>query len=465
MSQPLDLNDPFERQGLWWSSDDPDDRVTGTLTFDQEKGGRLALVGTLGNAIEALTRIGQPMVYRTIHGLSVDGKSISLLRAVQGSSQFNSPGMVVETYHALYVVVGCHIQSLDDELFDRSEINFDGLNEWLGDRVHQETFERNPWRVTIVCESAERPLGRVSAIGASVSAATVAVTHRERLRGFNVTALPNISIGADRPRSVVWHLEQTDCVRRLAALCAGRHLPTISVRLFGPEKQIAEGVTVPGEYDVLYRVVGDRQRKGARSDTPIFSASELLDENIDALERWFAVADELKPTIDLLFTYLSSNSLYVESAFLLVVQALEVFHRLTDPTSIMDEDKYDEVRASLLAAIPKGTSSDMREKLTSTLLYSNEPSLRQRLKRTITQLNAVYGPAPFGFDQATIGKVVDTRNYYTHYSAQLRARAVKGAQLHSLTQRFVPLLFVLLFSQLGLSNERVRDNLKRRQGF
>lgn len=183
------------------------------------------------------------------------------------------------------------------------------------------------------------------------------------------------------------------------------------------------------------------------------------------MARWFAVADDLEPVIDLFFTVLSDRGLPLEAAFLLTAQAVEVHHRRTGASVIIPAADYDAMREAMIAGIPDDAPAAMREKLEGSLSFANEPSLGQRLRAIVERMSEDFGARPFGFDPARIRAAVNTRNYYTHYSPKLETKAKTGLELHELTEAFKPLLFTLLLAELQLPLTDIRRRLQRRRAF
>jgi ApeA N-terminal domain 1 len=64
-------------------------------------------------------------------------------------------------------------------------------------------------------------------------------------------------------------------------------------------------------------------------------------------------------------------------------------------------------------------------------------------------------------DNAVLRSVVDTRNYHTHYSEKLRAKAAKGADLVFLNETLALMCMCIIFEALGLREEQVEDALRR----
>ena len=60
-----------------------------------------------------------------------------------------------------------------------------------------------------------------------------------------------------------------------------------------------------------------------------------------------------------------------------------------------------------------------------------------------------------------INRVVDTRNYLTHYDKNLREKAVDGEQLYYVTQQLKIVIVICLLSELGFKFKEIKKLLAR----
>jgi hypothetical protein len=111
-------------------------------------------------------------------------------------------------------------------------------------------------------------------------------------------------------------------------------------------------------------------------------------------------------------------------------------------------------------AIPQELAPDFKDHLkTGTLRYANQFSLRTRLRKIAERLSSNF---PIQFIAAEdprrnfVNKVVDTRNYLTHFDPDLQNKAAEGEELYDLTQKLKTLLEICLLEELGLSLDEIR---------
>ena len=132
-----------------------------------------------------------------------------------------------------------------------------------------------------------------------------------------------------------------------------------------------------------------------------------------------------------------------------LVQGLEAYHRRTSDEKRIDEAEFDELVENLVNQCPE----EHREWLSGELRYGNEVSLRKRLRSIINPFKDVIGNR--AKRNNLIDRIVNTRNYLTHYDLSLESEAAEGQDLWNLCVN-MELLFQLHFLQLiGFNREQI----------
>jgi hypothetical protein len=462
MAAPPGINDEFSLEGFWWLPSDPDALVAGVLLFNQKDGPVLTLTGTFEPKKEAFgsTLDDRPV----IHGRTKDGKAVSLFGALQTARKGGlGQSAVHEVYEAHLLAMGLHFDNEDAAIFTRSYVGFEDIEAWLGHRffdLRHETESGN-WSLGID-RSVARPLGRID--GAALSVGSGFYTDASST-SFTVTARCHIVIAPDAPQPVGWHFEAAAQIQGLASLCTGRHLPLRLLFLDGPEIRHAKDKSRATEVHIYASMTHPESQKTRRHESPMVRATDFPEPADALLQKWFDSYGELSSALYLFLTALADRAMFINIRFALAIQALEVFHRRSAPGTIIPDEEHAVLQQALIAAIPAGTSAAMREKLKGTLSFSNEPSLRQRLRALIEEVEAHMGEAAAGYDKAFVQRLVDTRNFYTHYSPDLENKILEGAELHYAIRRIVLLLIVLLLLRIGIEPATVREAIADHREF
>ena len=467
MGIPPGFHDSFTEQGLWWREGESDDQVGGTLTFDPTNGPELKLLGVLGDFESSLKANvgGRGDDDVTIHGVTTRGKPVTLMRAMNVSRQFNMPGIPHETWRSNLLVMGIHLHCDDhEEIFPKCYLRFTGIEHWLQHRPFTDTFDHREKSVTVVARKPREALFARHEDFDVVSSGSLSQNNRPASH-FDIDVVSYLGIVPDAPKSLNWHMRTAVRLQELAALCTGHFLPLTSLELRGTEEELRGGPKQPREVHVYARMIHPESGPRPKHETPLVSGPELLAFNPQAVQTWFDQYELFSPAIGLFFTITGQQQMFTNVRLLLAIQALEVFHRRTSDDAVMPAKDFPDFAAGLVKAIPPSATERMKDKLQGVYRYLNEPSLNQRLKSIVQDLETAFGRAPPGFDKAARRKLVDTRNYYTHFSQELDANTLDGAGMYWASRRIILLLTLLFLQRLGLAAKDIVPLLQRHQEF
>ncbi len=130
------MMEPFSAQGIWWLPGQPERRASGSLTFANDSGVRLSLVGTLEEeGVESIeARPLEPAIQdaELISGLTVDGKLLSLFDCTNIGRRWSVPGLTADEWQARVLFLGGHFEDVTEMAFDRAFVGFSYLADWLG---------------------------------------------------------------------------------------------------------------------------------------------------------------------------------------------------------------------------------------------------------------------------------------------------------------------------------------------
>jgi hypothetical protein len=158
----------------------------------------------------------------------------------------------------------------------------------------------------------------------------------------------------------------------------------------------------------------------------------------------------LREVIVLYISVINSPSMYLQIQFQLVVYALEAYHRRITTIQENNLQKHNKKISDILRSCSPEYGSWLDEKLK----YSYEPNLRHRLKELISEYEIIFSRFVSGNKGDFVNKVVNTRNYLTHYDQDLRHKAITDMDiLHEVTQKLIGLLQVCLLIQVASVEE------------
>ena len=177
-----------------------------------------------------------------------------------------------------------------------------------------------------------------------------------------------------------------------------------------------------------------------------------IEENAERIiNSWLDAYDKIEPSLNLYFSVSTGGQKYVESKFLALAQGLETYHRRTSNKNRMDEDEFKKLTETLIDKCPK----EHQDWLSGRLIYGNEYSFRQRLKRIVEPFKEFIGNRK-DRDRLIID-ILNTRNYLTHYNESLKEESVSGEELWFLYRKMEALFqLIFLYKVLGFTKEEVK---------
>jgi len=163
-----------------------------------------------------------------------------------------------------------------------------------------------------------------------------------------------------------------------------------------------------------------------QADVPYLFTFQTLEGIFPAIIcKWFSSSHVLKSAINLFISVQENRSeVYVEERFLTATQSLEAFSRGTVQAEYMAKHEYEDTKRLLNAAIPKSVGADHRAALKSRINFGNEHSLRKRISTLLNSLSEATVQCVCASKKDFINGIVDTRNYLTHLTDDLRRKAL-----------------------------------------
>ena len=442
----------FEKLGLWWLPADQNQRVAGVLRFSREDGLGLSLIGSF----EATQRFELREEYPVVQGLTQEGELITLCDCVTTKLGQPFSGVAHQSLAPRSAYIGGHYSDPQEARFREVAVSYSHLAEWVGrPGFHVEPTDELPGVGVRVTYSRPELAPAITAEGTvsvgfgleleggwpreprfhetvwMVVEAREAVTVQQWLSMF-IRPLQNLlSLATDRPN----------------AICAIQAWP--------------EHANKPTTWKPWVEVVfsGDFYEAGRgklfSSADLVFSYNDVEREFSQVIQGWLEIADALGTVCDLFFG-VQYSPVPMESEFLTAAQGLESYHRRRRENSEVPEEEHRQRVDSILTAV----RNEHRDWLEEKLRYSNERTFRSRLKELVGMDGGGTWPwiaDPDGFVQ----KVVDARNYYTHYDSALEGKAARDADLYVLCQQLHLLLKAQLLGELGFQTERCIEFIQK----
>lgn len=444
----------FPCQGQWWLPGTQNKPVFGTLTFTRRGGAVLSLADTLSvGSDDPETDI--------IVGQTAGGGYLTLLHAIRTAAPlFRLTPTFPCSYHAPLVITGAAFDSRADMRFSLWQIRFPELKTWAG--KHGFEIESSELFAGRDCPAVQiaysTPPKQVLARDAGGSDLSLGYWPLLKTDPDMATVRQDMYLEvrqADRD-TLEDYMQTTTRFEHFLALATGSLVRTESIKAIVRTEDA--GVTSgPILVHILYQPIRNApRRKRPGAEKPLFTLSDIAGREEDCFKNWFTKADWLDPVCALYFGTLYNPSRYLDLNFLNLIQAVEAYHRRASDETDRPPDEHAARMETILDAAP----AEHRDWLGEKLRYSNELSLRRRLKLLFAQFSYLLDDLILD-GKATVGEICDNRNYLTHYDATLKSRAVSGTRLLLLVEVLKLLLQACFLGELGLPEAKIKEFISR----
>lgn len=185
----------------------------------------------------------------------------------------------------------------------------------------------------------------------------------------------------------------------------------------------------------------------------LFGYRQIEKDAAKIINNWIDAYDRIDPALNLYFSTKVEAQKYLDGKFLALVQGLETYHRRMSTEKLMDEEKFKELVEGIISKCPE----ENQEWLKGRLMHGNEINLRKRIKSIIEPFKDLVGTK----DERSkiISRIVDTRNYLTHYDASLKSKAADGKDLLLLCYKMEAFFQLHFLKVLGFTQEEIKSVL------
>ena len=436
------INQELTRLGHFWLPSAPERRIAGTLSMID--GGHIQL--------EASGRFDEysPSIERIVGEIEKEGfvtlddcyYKKGTVRVIGGPSK--------SFIHVTRAFIRVHYDEGERPVFNALTFSVEGIDEWVGiSGINVEHIEQ-----------------RTATISYELPADISLILHNgiQLLISFKWTppSFPIITEAKINQKTYFKLISQTE--RELDELISIVHkittflcfamdqtvsLDSMSATSDNIRRDIGEGKTGMIPIDIYYSSWPYSKDVPKINRGRLFEFQEIQNDAEIIINNWIKAYEKIAPSFNLYFWAKMGMQTYLEERFMALVQGLEALHRRTSNEKRMDEAKFDELLKNLIDRCPDG----QKEWLGTTLKYGNEVSLRKRLKDIIEPFKDVIGNRTK--PKILINRIVNSRNYLTHYDLSLESEAAKGEELWTICLK-MELLFQLHFLHLiGFSREQI----------
>lgn len=456
----MKISEPIETRGYFWLPEDPDNKVPGNLSISEKGEIRVEVMGLFSEFLAAVKDRFSGFVreFDRVLGVVEDGGKVTLEKCLYQPSRLSlSGGLSGSTILAHLAFIGAHFDSQEELEFSEFTLAVDGLEEWLfisGIEMDQDLDNR--------CGSISYGLP---------DEISLRLNDGLNLKFVFSLEFPQISSPVTRAgvsQATYMQLEANEPLHIESALSVARKLSnflslaidqSVSFRSIevapGRAPEDAEVNSIPA-----IRVYGQflpATDQVAPISWPrfLFRYSEVEDRLERLLVTWLEVYSSLEPVLNLYFSNRSNSFQYLDVKCLHLAQGIEALHRKLHPENkVMPAKVFKVITSMLLQCCPP----EHRNWLKGKIRNANEPALGQRVKDMIEPFKCWIGNSKER--KRFVRKVVNTRNYYTHFTDEREGKADTSLELLELHDRLDVLFQLNLLRLIEFGDDHIYSLLQ-----
>lgn len=467
----------FEYRGLWWPAGEESRKETGILSYSDEEGIRLSIIGALLSFDDK--RQSSASTTETIYGVSLDDECITLQDCTLYQAVVRSSGIQTQEFSCeLAYIGGYHLRSGKRDTVVVSSIIFslNYLSRWLNIMGLSYKSTIDPIESSST-QGASIGFTLPDPIEISLSDATISI---QLLYGFEpgqdhstLRQHSIIQITSENPLPLdTWLLQFVEPIQDLLTFATGHANAITDLNVFvsksmvnvEPDQPYHEGRPFQVIFQPVVKEAIDAQRFDPQQK--LFFYTDVKEQVGEIFRRWLALQNdphkETLRTVCSLFlnTSYHQDRMFLDTQFLNITQSAELYHRTQYHETLLSKSDFKEFRDSVSQCVPEKYRIWFDEQVR----FSNDATLTQRLTHLFDSSSDVMNKL-FADRDSFVQKVKNTRNYFTHYSPDIKAKAATDVELLVLTRALYIMMLRLVLMELGFSAEQCVNILTNNRLF
>ncbi len=459
----MKIKEDFVREGHFWLPESSDQKLSGKLTVKSGGEARLEILGHFGSKKDFFTN-DNPNVDRIV-GMIEGGKYVTLDNCFYTNRNISFGGISKSIIFANLVLVGIGLDVQEEIKFDKIRFSIEGLDEWVSiSGINVDTdFKRKsanisyqpPDEISIKLHDDIK----LSFIFNWTAPACNNITEAKISQKVYVRIESKKHLNLSEFRNLIFKFNNFLCFAIDDTVCL-----TEVIAYSSKWKYEVDGKFYDRPIQLYYQGLPYSEKTpSTKWHTMLFNYHKISGDFENILQAWLRSYELIEPAFNLYFTTKSGAHNFVDSRFLSLAQGIETFHRRTSDELNMDKDEFNK----LVKIIVEGCPDDKKKWLKGRLTYANEIPLRKRLKSLVEPFKDYVGTCESR--KTLINKIIDTRNYLTHYDKSLERKAAAGTYLLELCLKLECLFQLHFMKQIGFTDEEIAlmldNNYKLKQKF
>ncbi|WP_040486967.1 HEPN domain-containing protein [Listeria grayi] len=430
-----------ENVGIWFLPDNKNP-INGTLKKSEE--GEYYLI--LFNSFDGILDNNLPD-YPVVQGVLSSGEEISLFDVLVIRTKFSLPGFPILECRVSYIYVGALYNSMKEIKISKAKISYKYLNYWINEKSITTIWIKETNEIITNYEMPKLKTFEFDNMNLKFNFKVK--TTGDFYSNYELKQTGFIEFDFKEAAKVDDLLEEMNSFSDFLTLCYGE---------LALKEQVLFYDSNSDEIEFIYDVTQAVKIKELSEKDMFIKFSFIAEDFQNCYMNWKQKRELLRPTISY-FVEAHERVFHIPMSFLKIVQALEAFSRRNRCNESMSKEKFGELQERLTSCL---AAEDDKQLVLGML--SNEPRLRKRLNDLFSEVNNIFN-IPSKKRKSIINKIVNTRNYFTHFDNSLENKKMEPEEIIYISKYMKLVLRVILLKELDVSEELIEIRIKESKEF
>ncbi|PTP10069.1 ApeA N-terminal domain 1-containing protein [Vibrio splendidus] len=438
------IEEELKLAGYFWLPSSPNKQIPGNLSILDGGKIELEIIGLFDELPEEFNEIIN--IDRVVGHVEKLGY-VTLDKCFYKKKNLPFQGIAKSLLHVHRAFEGVGLVDGYEPLFSSFRFSIDGLDEWVGRsgiKVEQ-LYEERSANITYK-QLEETSINLLNGMKLSISFSW-------KLPGFPVLSEAKIT------QRTFLRLESSDKVPLGDFISLAHKITTLvsfavdnNVSLNSVYATIADDSDKKDAVRVIYQSLPySKDKPKIEWHNMLFRFGQFGDNAELMINNWLEAYENIDPSLNLYFSTKTGVYKYLDGKFLALAQGLETYHRRTSNETLMPEDEFNDLIGHIVGSCP----DEHKKWLSGRLMHGNEINLGKRIKSIISPFKDTIGTSRER--NKFIRKIVDTRNYLTHYNEALKDSYPTGKELWLLCNKMEAIFQLHFLQVIGFSNNEIKN--------
>lgn len=448
------IEEEYKKTGYFWLPNKVERKIPGILSIND--GGRIELE-IVGHFDEGMKFLNNDHHVRRIIGHVEQDGLVTLDDCIYTKKNFSFGGISKSRILVNKVLAGAAWDQDEKISFNTFSFAVDCLDEWVGiSGIHVDS----DWitrKTTITYEPPEK-------ISMELSDGTkLKICFACTLPGFphlteaKITQHAYFRLESEELRNLTDFISIAFKITELMCFAMDEIVSLKKVSATSSEimRSAGDDKKYPVPISIYYQSIPFSEKKPQKNWHEMLFNFESIKANAQQVfNNWLNAYEYLSPAFGLYFSTKTGAQKYIDGKFLALDQGLETYHRRTSDETLMGKEAYE----SLVSIILEGCPEEHLDWLKGRLTHGNDINLGKRIKRIIEPFKHHLGTSKER--GKLLRKIVDTRNYLTHYSENLHTESAKGRDLLILCMKMEVIFNLHFLKVIGFTDAEIDKVVK-----